>query len=107
MHYVVTQILRYYHAVPNCASLGAHVLRFQTCLHQLPSLPSIQESCDRNCLEVTYNSYFGKVVIVTCGFSIYVVRRYSERGQSLMVIDALSFLFTPLLVVISVISSQI
>ncbi|KRY75875.1 hypothetical protein T4A_8065 [Trichinella pseudospiralis] len=49
MHYVVTQILRYYHAVPNCASLGAHVLRFQTCLHQLPSLPSIQESCDRNC----------------------------------------------------------
>ncbi|KRX95895.1 hypothetical protein T4E_12403 [Trichinella pseudospiralis] len=49
MHYVVTQILRYYHAVPNCASLGAHVLRFQTCLHQLPSLPSIQELCDRNC----------------------------------------------------------
>ncbi|KRZ73757.1 hypothetical protein T10_9046, partial [Trichinella papuae] len=37
MHYVFTQILRYSHAVLNCASMKAHVLHFQTCLDQLPS----------------------------------------------------------------------
>ncbi|KRZ11975.1 hypothetical protein T11_15315 [Trichinella zimbabwensis] len=56
MHYVFTQILRYSHAVLDCASLGAHILRFQTYLDQLPSLPSIQESCDRSCRKPTARS---------------------------------------------------
>ncbi|KRZ73225.1 hypothetical protein T10_1089 [Trichinella papuae] len=49
MSYVFTEILRYFRVVLYCASLGAHVLRLQTCLVQLPSLPSIQESFDRSC----------------------------------------------------------
>ncbi|KRY99536.1 hypothetical protein T11_1483 [Trichinella zimbabwensis] len=101
MHYVFTQILRYSHAVLDCASLGAHVLHFQTYLDQLPSLPSIQESCDLSC-----RSQFGKIVIATFSFLIYVVGCRYERSHSLIVMDTLDkeleFSFIPFLSVISV-----
>ncbi|KRY17247.1 hypothetical protein T12_6102 [Trichinella patagoniensis] len=37
MHYVFTQILRYFHAVLDCGSMKADVLHFHTYLGQLPS----------------------------------------------------------------------
>ncbi|XP_003372104.1 hypothetical protein Tsp_11136 [Trichinella spiralis] len=37
MHYVFTKILRYFHAVLDCASMKADVLHFHTYLGQLPS----------------------------------------------------------------------
>ncbi|KRZ03620.1 hypothetical protein T11_5421, partial [Trichinella zimbabwensis] len=50
MHYVFTQILRYSHAVLNCASMKAHVLHFQTCLDQLTTVwTKLLESRDRCC----------------------------------------------------------
>ncbi|XP_003376081.1 putative parathyroid hormone 2 receptor [Trichinella spiralis] len=41
MHYVFTQILRYFHAVLDCASMKADILHFQTCLDQLISLEQV------------------------------------------------------------------
>ncbi|KRY17278.1 hypothetical protein T12_11622 [Trichinella patagoniensis] len=57
IHWEYTRILRYSYAVLEWASLGAHVPHFQTSLVMLPSLPSIQESCDRSCrTRFTYRS---------------------------------------------------
>ncbi|KRY39466.1 hypothetical protein T01_12672 [Trichinella spiralis] len=41
MHYVFTQILRYFHAVLDCASMKADILHFQTCLDRLISLEQV------------------------------------------------------------------
>ncbi|KRZ70884.1 hypothetical protein T10_3198 [Trichinella papuae] len=75
--YVFTQILRYSHAVLDCASLRAHILRFQIWLPELASLPSIQESRQRGGCKPPVRSAsfcFAPISPSDCTASLYEVQ---------------------------------